>query len=148
MPQEPRLLHGRVADNIRFSRDLTDEVVERSARLAHIHDDITAMPQGYDTVIGQRADAVSGGQRQRICLARALAGQPDVLVLDEPTSALDRASETAIQASLLELRGSLTMFIVTHRPSLLEICDRVVQIDVSGAHVVPVPTSSTTPSAG
>jgi ABC-type multidrug transport system fused ATPase/permease subunit len=125
VPQEPKVLQGTVAENIRFFRDIDDETVERAARLAHIHQDVVAMAAGYETVIGQRADAVSGGQRQRICLARALAGDPDVLVLDEPTSALDLPSEAAIQASLAELHGRVTLFIVAHRPSTLTICDRV-----------------------
>ena len=129
VPQEARLLHASVRDNIRFLRDLSPEAVERAARLAGIHDDIVAMPDGYDTVIGQRADAVSGGQRQRICLARALAGEPEILVLDEPTSALDATSEVLIRTSLAGLRGDFTMFIVTHRTALLEICDRVVQVE-------------------
>ena len=136
VPQEPRLLHASVTENIRFFRDLPDAAIERAARLAYIHDDIVAMPAGYDTTIGQRADAVSGGQRQRICLARALAGEPEVLVLDEPTSALDATSEAAIQSSLRALRGDLTVFIVAHRPSLLEICDRVVRIE-GGRLTVP-----------
>jgi ATP-binding cassette, subfamily B, bacterial len=129
VPQEPRLLDGTVADNIRFHRDIDQEAIERAARLAHIDHVIRAMPQGYDTIVGQRADAVSGGQRQRLCLARALAGNPSVLVLDEPTSALDRDSEAAIQSTLRELRGHLTMFIVAHRPSLLEVCDRIFELD-------------------
>lgn len=129
VPQEPRVFQGSVADNIRYFRDVDDLAVERAARLAHIHDEIVAMPAGYATVIGQRADAVSGGQRQRICLARALVGQPDVLVLDEPTSALDMASEAAVQASLAELHGRVTLFIVAHRLPLLEICDRVLVLE-------------------
>ena len=76
VPQEPRLFSGTVSDNIRFLRPLAPDVVQQAARLAHIHDEIMAMPDGYGTVIGQQADAVSGGQRQRICLARALAGSP------------------------------------------------------------------------
>jgi ABC-type multidrug transport system fused ATPase/permease subunit len=123
--QEPRVFSGTVADNIRYFRDLDAGAVERAARMAHIHDDIVAMPRGYDTVIGQRADAVSGGQRQRICLARALAAEPDLLVLDEPTSALDLASEAAVQASLAELHGRVAMVIIAHRISTLSICDRV-----------------------
>jgi ATP-binding cassette, subfamily B, bacterial len=115
-----------VGDNIRFFREIDDRAVERAARLAHIHDDIVAWPAGYDTVIGQRADGVSGGQRQRICLARALAGDPQVLVLDEPTSALDARSEHLIQQSLAELRGRLTMFVVSHRLSMLRGCERVI----------------------
>jgi ATP-binding cassette, subfamily B, bacterial len=133
VPQEPRLLDGTVADNIRFHRDIDQATIERAARLAHIDHDIQAMPHGFETIVGQRADAVSGGQRQRLCLARALAGEPSVLVLDEPTSALDRDSEAAIKSSLRELRGQLTMVIVAHRPSLLEICDRIFEVD--GGHL-------------
>lgn len=133
VPQEPRLLDATVADNIRFHREIDQASVERAARLAHIDHDIQAMPGAYDAIVGQRADAVSGGQRQRLCLARALAGDPSVLVLDEPTSALDRDSEAAIKSSLRGLRGHLTMVIVAHRPSLLEICDRIVELD--GGHL-------------
>lgn len=123
--QEPRIFQGTVADNIRYFRALDDATVERAARSAHIHDEVMAMAEGYETMIGQRADAVSGGQRQRICLARALAAEPDLLVLDEPTSALDLTSEAAIAASLAELHGRVTLFIVAHRLSTLSTCDRV-----------------------
>lgn len=128
VPQEPRLLHASVADNIRYFRPLDDESVERAARLARIHDDIIGWSNGYDTVVGPRADAVSGGQQQRICLARALAARPEVLVLDEPTSALDPHSETLIQESLSTLKHDLTLFIIAHRMSTLDICDRVMVI--------------------
>jgi ATP-binding cassette subfamily B protein len=128
VPQEPRLLHAPVAENIRFFRDLSDEQVERAARLARIHDDILSWPGGYQAVVGPRADAVSGGQQQRICLARALAAEPQVLVLDEPTSALDPHSESLISASLKAIHRDLTLFIVAHRMSTLESCDRVIVI--------------------
>jgi ATP-binding cassette, subfamily B, bacterial len=128
VPQEPRLLHASVADNIRFFRDIDDEQVERAARLARIHDDIMSWPGHYEAMVGPRADAVSGGQQQRICLARALAAQPEVLILDEPTSALDPQSEAFIGASLLAMRSSLTLIIVAHRMSTLEMCDRVMVI--------------------
>jgi ATP-binding cassette subfamily B protein len=128
VPQEPRLLHASVADNIRFFRDIDDEDVERAARLARIHDDIMSWPGQYDEMVGPRADAVSGGQQQRICLARALAARPEVLILDEPTSALDPQSEAFIGASLLAMRASLTLIIVAHRMSTLEMCDRVMVI--------------------
>jgi len=128
VPQEPRLLHASVAENIRFFRELDDEAVERAAKLARIHDDVIGWTDGYETLVGPRADAVSGGQQQRICLARALAARPEVLVLDEPTSALDPHSETLIGESLTALRSELTLFIIAHRMSTLDICDRVMVI--------------------
>jgi ABC-type multidrug transport system fused ATPase/permease subunit len=128
VPQEPRLLHDTVAENIRFFRALGDAEVERAARLARIHDEIMSWSDGYETIIGPRADAVSGGQQQRICIARALVAKPTVLVLDEPTSALDPASEQLLQESLEGLREHLTLFVVAHRMSTLDICDRVMVI--------------------
>jgi ABC-type multidrug transport system fused ATPase/permease subunit len=128
VPQEPRLLHASVADNIRYFRDIDDDAVQRAGRLARIHDDVMGWADGYETIVGPRADAVSGGQQQRICLARALAARPEVLVLDEPTSALDPTSETLIQESLTGLKHELTLFIVAHRMSTLDICDRVMVI--------------------
>jgi ATP-binding cassette subfamily B protein len=125
VPQEPRLLHASVADNIRFLRDLDDAAVRRAARLAGIHEDVIRWSDGYDTLVGPRADAVSGGQQQRICLARALAAEPEILVLDEPTSALDPHSERLIQESLAALKGELTLFVVAHRMSTLDMCERV-----------------------
>jgi ABC-type multidrug transport system fused ATPase/permease subunit len=128
VPQEPRLLHASVADNIRFFREVDDEAVERAARLARIHDDVMEWPKGYETIVGPRADAVSGGQQQRICLARALVARPQVLVLDEPTSALDPHSEALIQESLTALKHELTLFTIAHRMSTLDMCDRVMVI--------------------
>ncbi len=129
VPQEPRLLHATVSENIRFYReDIDDEAVERAARLARIHDDIMSWPEGYETIVGPRADAVSGGQQQRICLARALAAGPEMLILDEPTSALDPQSEALIAEGLHTIRHELTLFIVAHRLSTLEMCDRVMVI--------------------
>lgn len=128
VPQEPRLLHASVADNIRFFREIDTSSVERASRLAGIHEDVMRWPEGYDTIIGPRADAISGGQQQRICLARALAADPQVLILDEPTSALDPHAERVIQESLLGLKGRITLFVVAHRMSTLDICARVMII--------------------
>ncbi|WP_324275673.1 ABC transporter ATP-binding protein [Blastococcus brunescens] len=129
VPQSPQLIYGTVADNIRFYRpEIDDEQVERAARLAHVHDEIMSWSEGYRTVIGQRVSAISGGQRQRLCLARALAGAPDVLILDEPTSALDVRSELAVQESLEQIKQDVLLILVAHRLSTLSICDRVMVI--------------------
>ncbi len=125
VPQEPRLIHASVAENIRYFREIDDEAVERAARIARIHDDVVGWQGGYGKTIGPRADSVSGGQQQRICLARALAGAPGMLVLDEPTSSLDPRSESLIQDSLRDLGPDVAVFIVTHRMSTLAVCDRV-----------------------
>lgn len=128
VPQEPRLLHASAAENIKYFRNLDDGAVRRAAEIARIHEDIQSWPNGYDTIIGPRADAVSGGQQQRICLARALAAHPEVLILDEPTSSLDPHSESLIQESLASLKHRVTLFIVAHRISTLDVCDRVMVI--------------------
>ena len=129
VPQSPQLIWGTVADNIRFYRPYVgDEAVREAARRAHVHDEIMSWPQGYDTVIGQRASAVSGGQRQRLCIARALADSPRMLILDEPTSALDVRSEELVQQALGELKEGMILFLVAHRLSTLAICNRVMVV--------------------
>lgn len=127
VPQRAQLVEGTVADNIAFFRDVPRDQIVRAARQAQIHDEIEALPDGYDTVIG--TTSLSGGQAQRLCLARAFVGAPDLLVLDEPTSALDVRSEAAVQAVLGELKGSLTMVIIAHRLSTLRLCDRIMVLD-------------------
>jgi ABC-type multidrug transport system fused ATPase/permease subunit len=129
VPQESRLLHTSVRDNIRYYRAIDDAEVERAARLARVHEDIVTWANGYDTIVGPRADAVSGGQQQRICIARALCGRPEILILDEPTSALDPRSESLLQESLQGLKATLTLFVVAHRISTLNICTRIMVIE-------------------
>ena len=131
MPQEPRLLHASVADNIRYFRDLDHEQVERAAKLARIHEDIISWPHGYETIVGPRVDAVSGGQQQRICLAGRWQAGPQVLVLDEPTSALDPTRSALIQDRCRRCKHELTLFIIAHRMSTLDICDRVMVISTA-----------------
>ncbi len=128
VPQQPRLIHATVAQNIAYFREMGMPEVERAARLARIAGDVQGWTHGYDTLVGPRADAVSGGQQQRICLARGLAANPRILVLDEPTSALDPNSEALLQESLRSLAGEVTLFIVAHRMSTLDICDRVMVV--------------------
>lgn len=143
LPQEPRLMRGTISDNIRYYRDVSDSEVERCGRLAHIHDEVMSLEKGYDTIIGPRAETLSMGQSQRVCLARALAGEPDLLILDEPTSALDPQSEVFIQQALADLRGNMTVFVVAHRLSILSVCDRVMVLGEGRLQSIGAPTETT-----
>ena len=129
VPQSSHLIAGTVADNIRFlRRDVSEEDVIRAARLAHIDDDVMAFPEQYQRQVGEHGGHLSGGQQQRLCIARALVERPDVLILDEPTSALDVRSEHLIRSTLLDLRSEMTIIVIAHRLSTLEICDRIMVI--------------------
>jgi ABC-type multidrug transport system fused ATPase/permease subunit len=129
VPQQAHLIAGTVADNIRFLRDdVTQEQIERAARMAHLHDDIERWPEGYDRQVGEQGSHLSGGQQQRLVIARALVERPDVLVLDEPTSALDVRSEHLIRRTLDDLRAEMSIVIIAHRLSTLESCDRIMVI--------------------
>jgi ATP-binding cassette, subfamily B, bacterial len=125
VPQEPRLFSDSVEENIRFFRDVTPEDIVRAARLAHIHDEILSWPRGYATPVGERGGGLSLGQRQRLCIARSLVGDPDIIVLDEPTSSLDPRSESLIREALSSLAPRVTLFIIAHRLSTLDRCDRI-----------------------
>lgn len=126
VPQDCRVFDDTVAENIRFFRPgVTEEQIEAAARRAHVHDEIMAMPSGYQTNLGSRGGALSGGQRQRIAIARALVSTPSMLVLDEPTSALDMRSEALVHETLEELKESMTLFVIAHRLSTLNTCDRI-----------------------
>ena len=104
--QETYLFHASVRENLRFARpDATDEEIEEAARAAQIHDMIAALPDGYDTVVGERGYRFSGGEKQRIAIARTILRNPPVLVLDEATSALDIQTERAVQEALERLAG-------------------------------------------
>jgi ATP-binding cassette, subfamily B, bacterial len=129
VPQAAHLIAGTIADNIRFLRDgVTQDDIERAARLAHLHEDIEAFPERYERQVGKSGGHLSGGQQQRLCIARALVGSPEVLILDEPTSALDVRSEHLIRSTLLSLRDRMTVIVIAHRLSTLTICDRIMVI--------------------
>ena len=128
VPQKPQLLHATAADNIRYFREVDEAAVVRAAEIARIDAEIGSWSDGYATTIGPRADSISGGQQQRICLARALATDPEVLILDEPTSALDPRSERLIQESLAQIARERILIVVTHRMTMLAVCDRVLVI--------------------
>ena len=125
VPQEVFLFNESVEENVRFYRDIPREQVIEALRQANIYDTVTALPEGLATHIGDRGVMLSGGQRQRIALARALAGNPSILVLDEATSALDSESEGLIQESILALRGRVTVIMIAHRLSTIEKADTI-----------------------
>jgi ABC-type multidrug transport system fused ATPase/permease subunit len=129
VPQDSRLFAGTIADNIRFFRtDVDDDAIEAAARLAHLHGDIEGFPDRYATPVGERGGQLSGGQRQRLCIARALVGNPDVMVLDEPTSALDVKSEFLVRQTISGLAPHTSVFVIAHRLSTLSMCDRIMVI--------------------
>ena len=124
--QDVFLFHGTVRDNLAYGRvDATDEQVREAARLAEADGFISELPQGYDTVVGERGQTLSGGQRQRIALARAILRDPALLVLDEATSAVDTETEAAIQRSLAAVTASRTALVVAHRLSTVRDADRI-----------------------
>jgi ABC-type multidrug transport system fused ATPase/permease subunit len=125
VPQEPVLFYGTIAENIRFGRPLPDDDIRAAATAAMLIDEVEAMPNGFDEIVGDRGQRLSGGQRQRVCIARAIAADPTIVVLDEPTSSLDPRSEAAIRESLLSLKNNRCVFVIAHRRSTIAICDRV-----------------------
>jgi len=140
IPQEPMLVEGTIAENIRFFRpSLTDEQVHRAAVRAGLGPDLAGWPEGLDRIVGQRRHGVSGGQRQRITIARALAGDPVILLMDEPTSSLDEEAERVVLETLRALKGQLTVVVAAHRVSTLALCDRVVDLDRPSLLLHPSP---------
>ncbi|HEY6102770.1 MAG TPA: ABC transporter ATP-binding protein [bacterium] len=130
VPQETVLFSGTIRENIAYARpDASLEQVEAAARVANAHDFIVALPQGYDTGIGEGGVALSGGQRQRLAIARAVLNNPRIIILDEATSALDPESEQLIQQAFDRLMESRTTFIIAHRLSTVRKAGRIVVID-------------------
>lgn len=128
--QDPVLFSGTIRDNIRYGRlGASDEEVEAAARAAHAHDFVSAFPEGYDTVVGERGVKLSGGQRQRVSIARAILRDPRVLILDEATSALDAESEALVQEALEHLQEGRTTLVIAHRLSTIRGADRIVVLE-------------------
>jgi ATP-binding cassette subfamily B protein len=144
--QETYLLHTTVRENLRYARpDATDAQIEQAARAAQIHDLISSLPDGYDTMVGSRGHRFSGGEQQRIAIARTLLRDPRILVLDEATSALDTETERAVQRAFDALAKGRTTITIAHRLSTVRAADQIVVVDhgrilESGTHDTLVET--------
>ena len=130
MFEDTFLFSDSVRANIAFAQpDAPQERVERAARLAGAHEFIVELPEGYDTLIGERGFSLSGGQRQRIALARAILADPRVLILDDATSSVDPTKEHEIREALAEVMQGRTTIVIAHRPATIALADRVVLLD-------------------
>jgi ATP-binding cassette subfamily B protein len=128
--QETYLFHATIRENLRFARsDATDEEIEEAARAAQIHDLVAGLPEGYETMVGERGYRFSGGEKQRIAIARTILRNPPVLVLDEATSALDTETEFAVQEALDRLAEGRTTIAIAHRLSTVRDADQIVVLD-------------------
>ena len=133
VPQQIFLTDDTVAANIAFglpASEIDQAAVERAARIAELHDFVTSeLPQGYDTLVGERGVRLSGGQRQRIGIARALYHDPDVLIMDEATSALDNLTERAVMDAVHNLGRAKTIILIAHRLSTVRACDTIFMLE-------------------
>jgi ABC-type multidrug transport system fused ATPase/permease subunit len=130
VPQDVYLFHASVAENLRLGDpDASDDAVHAAAALAQAAPFIERLPDGYDTVLGERGASISGGQRQRLAIARALLRDAPILVMDEAVANLDAESEAALQAAMAEVARDRTTLLIAHRPSTIRTADRVVVLD-------------------
>jgi ATP-binding cassette subfamily B protein len=128
--QETHLFHDSIRTNLLYARlDATQEEIEAAARAANIHDFILGLPEGYDSIVGERGYRLSGGERQRIALARVILKDPRILVLDEATSHLDSESEALIQESLRRILAQRTSIVIAHRLSTILAADQILVLD-------------------
>ncbi|CAN5305666.1 ABC transporter ATP-binding protein [soil metagenome] len=130
VPQETQLFSGSITENLRVGKpDATDEELVTAAQAANAHDFITAFPDGYETIVGERGIKLSGGQRQRVAIARAILKDPRILILDEATSSLDTESEAVVQEALDGLMKGRTTLVIAHRLSTVRNADRILALD-------------------
>lgn len=135
IPQDPTLFHRSIMDNIRYGKfEANDEDAIEASRQAHVHEFVSQLPDGYNTLVGERGIKLSGGQRQRIAIARAILKNAPILILDEATSALDSVTESLIQASLQIAMKNRTVIVIAHRLSTIKALDRILVFDKG--HVV------------
>lgn len=128
--QETTILHATIAENLRYARpEATLQDLERACRLAQIHDVVSSLPQGYETVVGERGYKLSGGERRRLAIARIALRDPRLLILDEATSSLDSRNEALIQAALEPLLAGRTSLVIAHRLSTILRADRILVLD-------------------
>ena len=128
--QDVYLFDGTLRENIAYGRPgASDDEIVDAARRANIHEFIASLPEGYDTVVGERGGRLSGGQKQRVAIARVFLKNPSILILDEATSALDNESEEAVQESLERLAADRTTIIIAHRLSTIKNADRIATVE-------------------
>jgi ATP-binding cassette subfamily B protein len=130
VPQEPLLFHRSIAENIAYGDVSANQAaIDKAADMSHSTEFIKTLPQGYDTLVGERGVKLSGGQRQRVAIARAMLKNAPIIVLDEATSALDSDSEVLIQDALWKLMNDRTAIVIAHRLSTIQKMDRIIVLD-------------------
>ena len=146
--QETYLFHASVADNLRFAKpDASDAELVAAAKVAQIHDHLESLPNGYDTIVGERGYRFSGGEKQRLAIARAVLRNPPILVLDEATSALDTQTEQAVQEAIDTLSSGRTTITIAHRLSTIRDADEIIVLD-AGRSSSAAATSNSSNSRG
>ncbi len=133
--QDPHLFHVSIASNLRYAKpDATDDEIVAACKAAHIHDTIARLPDGYETIVGDRGYRLSGGEKQRVAIARVILKDPSVVILDEATAHLDSESERQVQAALREILRDRTSLVIAHRLSTIVEADQILVLD--GGHIV------------